>query len=155
MPGGAEHLLPGPLEQRVVDHDDQRCVRVEQHRNDDVGQSEAYLVGAPARYGEEPVRPRVVPHPRQAGTQKHPADGAPPGLRDQADDQGGERPVPRCGETRPERGQQGGQGGYVEVRGIGGSLSYEGESDTVDAPLAWGGDQDQAISNHTKRSVFN
>jgi hypothetical protein len=101
LPGCPEHLLPAPLEQRVVDGDLQRGTVRHKPLDDQAGQRQADLVRGPASLGKEVVCPVVRPHPRQPSPQQHPHHGAPPLLHDQARDQRGERAEGRRGETRP------------------------------------------------------
>jgi hypothetical protein len=145
MPGRGVHLLPRAFEQGVVDYDDDRHLCGHQQRHDQIGHRQAGLVGTPACSGEEPVRPGVVPGVFEPCAQQHPADCAPAGLRDQTDHQAAERAVARSGETGAESGQQNGQRGYVRCWSIGGSLSYEGESYTADAPSVVGAVPGEAI----------
>lgn len=102
LPTGAEHLLAAAFEQGVVDRDGQRRVRGKQQSHGQVAQRQAEPVGGPARQGEEPVSPAVVPDALQARAHQHPAHRAPPGLCDQAHRQSGEGAMRRSGETGPE-----------------------------------------------------
>jgi hypothetical protein len=55
--------------------------------------------------GEEPVRPPVMPHPRQTRAREYPAHRPPDRLREQPRHHHHERLEGRRGETRPESHQ--------------------------------------------------
>jgi hypothetical protein len=110
VPGGAEHLLPRSLEERVIDHHRDRRVRRQQIRQHHIGQRQPDRIGTPPGRGEEPVRATVVPQTFQPGAQQHPAHRSPPCLRDQPDHQASEGAVTRSGETGTKVRQQDGQG---------------------------------------------
>jgi hypothetical protein len=67
MPRHPEDVLPGPLEQRVVDRDRERRIRREHLGHDQIGQGQSERVARPAGVGEQSVCAAVMPHLLQSG----------------------------------------------------------------------------------------
>jgi hypothetical protein len=81
-PQRPEDLLSHPVDQGVVDDQQNRGVLGKQALDDRAGQPQTQLVGIPRGFGEERVRPAVRPYPCQPRCGEHAGDRAPPGLRD-------------------------------------------------------------------------
>jgi hypothetical protein len=109
VPGGAVQPAAGPAPQGVVDRQDHRLLRAEQHHGDEVQQHQAELVSRPAGAGEEPVGQVVVAPAGQPGADQHPGDGAQARLGQEAGHQRLEGPKGRPGEAGAERAEQVGQ----------------------------------------------
>ena len=109
MPRHPEYLLPGTLEQRVVDRDGQRRSDRQEVGHDQIGQRQSHRVARPAGHGEESVRAAVMPELLQAGAGEHPAHRSAASLTDQTNDQADERAEGRSGKAGPEHGHEIGQ----------------------------------------------
>ena len=106
MVEAAIHLSPPALQERVVDRDRDRLPLREEPLHDQPGKRQPQLIGLPPRPAEEPVRARVLPHPRQTRADEHPAHRPPTRLAHLADQQRPERLKRRLRETRSQQGQQ-------------------------------------------------
>jgi hypothetical protein len=67
----AVNLAPQPVQQRVVDRDNDRLAGLRQALGDQLRHSQPELVDRPARVAEEAVRAGVMPDPRQPGADQH------------------------------------------------------------------------------------
>ncbi len=105
----APHPPPRAAEQRVIDGQADRRARLDEHRDQKVGQPQAQLVGLPARPGEEVVRATVMPHAGPPGGLQHARDGAVADAAGEPDHQHAERLKRRLRETRSQQGQQPGK----------------------------------------------
>src|ERR1039458_1099579 len=105
----AVYALSRAPEERVVDGQaDWRAGRHE-HRDQQLQELDAELVGIPAAVREEGVRAAVMPHAREPGGLEHSCDGVLADTGDEPDGQHAERPIARCGEARREQGKQTGE----------------------------------------------
>ena len=111
MPRHPEYLLPGTLEQRVVDRDSQRRSDRQEVGHDQIGQRQSHRVARPAGQGEESVRAAVMPQLLQTGSDQHSTHRSTASLSDQTNNQPDERREGRSGKARPEHGQETGQRG--------------------------------------------
>jgi hypothetical protein len=89
----------------VVDRDRDRLSLRDEPLDDHGGEHQPQLIGLPLRATEESVRARVLPHPRQARADEHPAHRPPPRLAHLADQQRPERLKRRLRETRSQQGR--------------------------------------------------
>ena len=123
-PGHPEYLLPGTLEQRVVDRDSQRRSDRQEVGHDQIGQRQSHRVARPASQGEESVRAAVMPQLLQTGSDQHSTHRSTASLSDQTNNQPDERREGRSGKARPEHGQRpANEDGTVAPGSIDGSLS--------------------------------
>ncbi len=72
MPEAAVDPAAQTMQQRVVNGDHDRRVRVAQAPGDDYREAQPELIDRPARIAQEAVRPGVMPHAREPGTDEHP-----------------------------------------------------------------------------------
>ena len=101
-----EHAPPRTPKQRVIDGQADRRARRDEHRDEEVQQHKAELVGLPAPTREEIMRAAVMPDAGQSGGLKHPRDRAVTDPPDRPDQQHAEGLKRWLREARPQQGQQ-------------------------------------------------
>ena len=128
----APHLLARAAEQRVIDRETDRRARLDEHRDQEVQQPHAQLVGIPAPSGEEVMRAAVMPHASEPASLQHPRHGAVADPPDGSHHQHAERLKRRLRERGREQGQQPGErSGNLKH---GGDLSVKATASVSSAP---------------------
>jgi hypothetical protein len=94
------------MQQRVINGNEHLCARLGEVLDDQLRDPQPELIDRPLRVAEEPMRPSVMPHPRQARADEHPGDRPQPRLGNLSDDERPERPESRARETWREQEQQ-------------------------------------------------
>jgi hypothetical protein len=100
------HAAARAAEQRVIDRESRRLIGLDEHRDEEIQQSQPELVRIPPAASEEVVPAAVMPHPNQTSALQHSRDRPITDAAHSPDHEQAERLEARLGEAWRKQGQQ-------------------------------------------------